>query len=161
MESFLCSPFNFVRYDIDGLVQETRNSSALALELHLSCTKPSIHDPDEPVSFAAWAYVVSCLVMASSTVCPPVAREPGLPMQDSLQPVTVNMDVQSPGLAPIPEDRVSTDCSDSPPTGTSLVCETMRPYRCKQCRQVSKCSWFVCWLPKFRYLHHCGNDTTS
>ena len=26
----------------DGLVQERRNSSALAMELHLSCTKPSI-----------------------------------------------------------------------------------------------------------------------
>ena len=28
--------------DIDGLVQERRNSSALAMELHLSCTNPSI-----------------------------------------------------------------------------------------------------------------------
>ena len=27
---------------IDGLVQERRNSSALATELHLSCTNPSI-----------------------------------------------------------------------------------------------------------------------
>ena len=27
---------------IDGLVQERRNSSALAMELHLSCTDPSI-----------------------------------------------------------------------------------------------------------------------
>ena len=27
---------------IDGLVQERRNSSALAVELRLSCTKPSI-----------------------------------------------------------------------------------------------------------------------
>ena len=26
--------------NIDGLVQERRNSSALAMELHLSCTKP-------------------------------------------------------------------------------------------------------------------------
>ena len=26
---------------VNGLVQERRNSSALALELHLSCTKPS------------------------------------------------------------------------------------------------------------------------
>ena len=31
--------FNF---NIDGLVQERRNSSALAMELHLSCTNPSI-----------------------------------------------------------------------------------------------------------------------
>ena len=28
---------------IDGLLQEKRNSSALAMELRLSCTKPSIH----------------------------------------------------------------------------------------------------------------------
>ena len=28
---------------IDGLVQERRNSSALAMELHLSCTNPSIY----------------------------------------------------------------------------------------------------------------------
>ena len=28
--------------NIDGIVQEKRNSSALALELHLSCTNPSI-----------------------------------------------------------------------------------------------------------------------
>ena len=28
-------------YDIDGLVQERRNSSALAMELRLSCTNPS------------------------------------------------------------------------------------------------------------------------
>ena len=27
-------------YDIDGLVQERRNSSALAMELRLSCTNP-------------------------------------------------------------------------------------------------------------------------
>ena len=31
-----------VAFDIDGLVQERRNSSALAMELHLSCTNPSI-----------------------------------------------------------------------------------------------------------------------
>ena len=30
------------RYKIDGLVQEWRNSSALAMELRLSCTNPSI-----------------------------------------------------------------------------------------------------------------------
>ena len=29
-------------YDIDGLVQERRNSSALAMEFRLSCTNPSI-----------------------------------------------------------------------------------------------------------------------
>ena len=46
-------------YDIDGLVQERCNSSALAMELHLSCTNPSIctnhtvhHDPE--VIFACW-----------------------------------------------------------------------------------------------------------
>ena len=31
-------------YDIDGLVQERRNSSVLAMELHLSCTNPSIYN---------------------------------------------------------------------------------------------------------------------
>ena len=30
--------------DIDGLVQESRNSSALAMELHLSCNNPLISD---------------------------------------------------------------------------------------------------------------------
>ena len=29
---------------VDGLVQETRNSSALAMELRLSCTNPSLYD---------------------------------------------------------------------------------------------------------------------
>ena len=32
-----------VRYDLDGLVQERCNSSAIAMELRLSCTKPSIY----------------------------------------------------------------------------------------------------------------------
>ena len=31
---------------VDGLVQERRNSSALAMELHLSWTKPSIYSED-------------------------------------------------------------------------------------------------------------------
>ena len=31
-----------LKWNIDGLVQERRNSSALAMELRLSCTKPSI-----------------------------------------------------------------------------------------------------------------------
>ena len=31
--------------DIDGLVQERRNASALAVEWRLSCTNPSIYDP--------------------------------------------------------------------------------------------------------------------
>ena len=35
--------FELAWYDIDGLVQERRNSSALAMELRLSCTKPSIY----------------------------------------------------------------------------------------------------------------------
>ena len=38
---------------IDGLVQERRNSSALAMELHLSCTKPSISDVAFPDVFKA------------------------------------------------------------------------------------------------------------
>ena len=33
---------------IDGLVQERRNSSALALELHLSCIKPVIFSSSQP-----------------------------------------------------------------------------------------------------------------
>ena len=36
------SSWNNTRYDIDGLVQERRNSSALAMELRLSCTNPSV-----------------------------------------------------------------------------------------------------------------------
>ena len=36
------SPESTGTNNIDGLVQERRNSSALALELHLSCTNPSI-----------------------------------------------------------------------------------------------------------------------
>ena len=32
---------NRVHHDINGLVQETRNSSALVMELHLFCTTPS------------------------------------------------------------------------------------------------------------------------
>ena len=35
-------PFMVSYYNIDGLVQERRNSSALAMELRLSCTNPSI-----------------------------------------------------------------------------------------------------------------------
>ena len=31
-------------YDMNGLVQERRNSSALAMELRLSCTNPSIYN---------------------------------------------------------------------------------------------------------------------
>ena len=31
-----------MKYHSDGLVQETRNSSALAMELSLSCTDPPI-----------------------------------------------------------------------------------------------------------------------
>ena len=34
---------NLVITRIDGLVQERRNSSALAMELRLSCTKPSMY----------------------------------------------------------------------------------------------------------------------
>ena len=33
---------------VHGLVQERRNTSALAMELRLSCTKPSIYCPQEP-----------------------------------------------------------------------------------------------------------------
>ena len=34
----------YILYDIDGLVQEGRNSSALAMELRISCINPSIYD---------------------------------------------------------------------------------------------------------------------
>ena len=34
-----------MKHDSDGLVQERRNSSALALELCLPCTNPSIDSP--------------------------------------------------------------------------------------------------------------------
>ena len=34
--------YNLVQYNIDGLVQERRDSSALAMELRLSFTNPSI-----------------------------------------------------------------------------------------------------------------------
>ena len=41
-ESHIRYPIGKEQY-IDGLVQERFNSSALAMELHLSCTKPSIY----------------------------------------------------------------------------------------------------------------------
>ena len=42
LATFYCgyAPTDFTH--IDGLVQKRRNSSALAMELRLSCTKPSI-----------------------------------------------------------------------------------------------------------------------
>ena len=42
-EKFLETSNPVFHYHIDGLVQERRNSSALALELRLSCTDPSIY----------------------------------------------------------------------------------------------------------------------
>ena len=44
-----------MRKHIDGLVQERRNSSALAMELRLSCTSPSI-----------WLYIICCILMMTS-----------------------------------------------------------------------------------------------
>ena len=38
-----CVCFFVCFFNIDGLVQERRNSIALAMELHLSCTKPLIN----------------------------------------------------------------------------------------------------------------------
>ena len=38
-------------HDIDGLVQKRRNSSALAVELRLSCTNPSIYSLKRKVHF--------------------------------------------------------------------------------------------------------------
>ena len=43
-ESSACR-FSHLRIHIDGLVQERRNSSALAMELRLYCTNPSIYKP--------------------------------------------------------------------------------------------------------------------
>ena len=40
-----CQEFYGASWYIDGLVQERRNSSALAMELRLSCTNPSICTP--------------------------------------------------------------------------------------------------------------------
>ena len=51
---------------MDGLVQERGNSSALAMELHLSCTKPSIWLCNEvPPPPAAWNMhiVLLCFVL--------------------------------------------------------------------------------------------------
>ena len=46
-EFFSCSVFrastvDILEFHVDGLVQERRNSSALAMELRLSCTNPLI-----------------------------------------------------------------------------------------------------------------------
>ena len=39
---------------IDGLVQERRNSIAIAMELHLSCTKPSRYSLIRPIRYRVW-----------------------------------------------------------------------------------------------------------
>ena len=36
----------YFQYNVNGLMQESRISIAYALELHLSCTKPSIYAAD-------------------------------------------------------------------------------------------------------------------
>ena len=41
-ETSASTPVLYVRYHFDGLLQERHNSSALAMELRLSCTNPSI-----------------------------------------------------------------------------------------------------------------------
>ena len=38
-------PKDFYQLNIDGLVKDRRNSSALAMELRLTCTDPLIYDP--------------------------------------------------------------------------------------------------------------------
>ena len=43
---------------IDGLMQERRNSSALAMELHLSCTNPSIYARFQPMHLL-WEHLCS------------------------------------------------------------------------------------------------------
>ena len=52
------SPITFCRGHINGFVQERRNSSALATELRLSCTNPSIfqyYPENREVSITMWA----------------------------------------------------------------------------------------------------------
>ena len=41
-QSFMCWPVGISRSHVDGLVQERHNSIANAMELHLSCTNPSM-----------------------------------------------------------------------------------------------------------------------
>ena len=52
-KNFLLIFPEFVWLDIDGLVHERRNSSALAMELRLSCTKPLIYDPSGSIYFSS------------------------------------------------------------------------------------------------------------
>ena len=62
---------------IDGLVQERRNSSALAMELRLSCTNPSIlpelsghkqlsEGPGSSIYFTAYIEALSKQIMPSN-----------------------------------------------------------------------------------------------
>ena len=51
-------------FHIDGLVQERRNSSALAMELHLSCTNPSICN-----AFCHWLRSYSAVDSKCAVVC--------------------------------------------------------------------------------------------
>ena len=50
-----------VREHTDGLVQERRNSSALAMELRLSCTNPSIQSTASlQYGSIFWYYIKNC-----------------------------------------------------------------------------------------------------
>ena len=50
---------------IDGWVQERRNSTANALELHLSCTNPSKYDTSDPVHLNTRIYPHSIIFLAN------------------------------------------------------------------------------------------------
>ena len=50
--ALFCNSLNFHAH-VDGLVQDCGNSSALAMELLQSCTKPSMYSYRKPV-FTSW-----------------------------------------------------------------------------------------------------------
>ena len=63
---------------IDGLVQERRNSSALAMELRLTCTNPSILSQDPPLtSPLAIKLHLSCTNPSTLRQDPPPTIEAG------------------------------------------------------------------------------------
>ena len=60
---FLLERFHHMKVYVDGLVQERRNSSALAMELRLSCTKPSMCRKGlVPVTSPKYMYICSGIV---------------------------------------------------------------------------------------------------
>ena len=63
VKSISCTCWFHAIHDIDGLVQEIHNSSALAMELYLSCTNPliSCHDKIMLPNLQWVYYVLPCL----------------------------------------------------------------------------------------------------